>query len=73
MISLYIYSEKHNRLFSRATQAKLKQAQKTAGDNAAAVLDSYETTIIQGYEMIKQREKTRKENEKYKNPLELSE
>jgi len=55
------------------TQAKLKQAQKTANENAAAVLASYGTTIIQGQEMIKEREKAREENEKYKNPLELSE
>lgn len=55
------------------TQAKLKQAQKTADENAAAVLASYGTTIIQGQEILKQREKARKENEKYKNPLELSE
>jgi len=55
------------------TQAKLKQAQRNADANAAAVLASYGTTIIQGQEMIKQREKARKENEKYKNPLELSE
>ncbi|MEC3874400.1 GLPGLI family protein [Chryseobacterium salviniae] len=53
------------------TQAKLKQAQKTADENAAAVLASYGTTIIKGEEMIKQREKAREENEKYKNPLEL--
>ncbi|SHF30952.1 GLPGLI family protein [Chryseobacterium takakiae] len=55
------------------TQAKLKQAQKTADENAAAVLASYGTTIMQGQEMLKQREKARDENEKYKNPLELSE
>lgn len=55
------------------TQAKLKQAQKTADENAAAVLASYGTTIIKGQEMLKQREKAREENEKYKNPLELSE
>ncbi|MEA1847707.1 GLPGLI family protein [Chryseobacterium sp. MHB01] len=55
------------------TQAKLKQAQRNADANAAAVLASYGTTIIQGQEMIKQREKAREENEKYKNPLELSE
>lgn len=53
------------------TQAKLKQAQKIADENAAAVLASYGTTIIKGQEMIKQREKAREENEKYKNPLEL--
>lgn len=55
------------------TQAKLKQAQKTADENAAAVLASYGTTIIKGQEMLKQREKAREENEKYKNPLELNE
>lgn len=55
------------------TQAKLKQAQRNADANAVAVLASYGTTIIQGQEMIKQREKAREENEKYKNPLELSE
>ncbi|NML56334.1 GLPGLI family protein [Chryseobacterium cheonjiense] len=55
------------------TQAKLKQAQKNADDNAAAVLASYGTTIIHGQEMLKEREKAREENEKYKNPLELSE
>lgn len=55
------------------TQAKLKQAQRNADANAAALLASYGTTIIQGQEMIKQREKAREENEKYKNPLELSE
>lgn len=55
------------------TQATLKQAQKTADENAAAVLASYGTTIIQGQEMIKQRERSREENKKYGNPLELSE
>ncbi|WP_312902533.1 GLPGLI family protein [Chryseobacterium taichungense] len=55
------------------TQAELKQAQKIADENAAAVLASYGTTIIQGQEIIKQREKARQEREKYKNPLELSE
>ena len=57
------------------TQAKLRQAQKNADANAAAVLASYGTTIIEGLEMLKHREKGREkaveENKKYTNPLEL--
>ena len=57
------------------TQPKLKQAQRNSAANAAAVLASYGTTIIEGKEMLRQREKdrekAREENKKYANPLEL--
>ena len=57
------------------TQRKLKQAVRNADANAAAVLASYGTTIIQGQEMLRQREKEREkaieENKKYENPIEL--
>ncbi|WP_315058036.1 GLPGLI family protein [Chryseobacterium indoltheticum] len=57
------------------TQPKLKQAQRNSAANAAAVLASYGTTIIEGQEMLRQREKdrekAREENKKYANPLEL--
>lgn len=57
------------------TQVKLKKAQENANANAAAVLASYGTVIIEGKEMLRQREKdrekAREENKKYANPLEL--
>lgn len=53
------------------TQPKLKQALKNAEANTAAVLASYGTTIVQGQEIVRQREKEREENKKYENPLEL--
>jgi len=53
------------------TQAKLRQAQKSADDNAAGLLASYGTTIIKGQEIIREREKQKGENKKYANPLEL--
>lgn len=57
---------------AETTQAKLKQAQSNAETNAAGVLASYGTTIIKGQEILKKREKERKENKKYENPLELT-
>ena len=53
------------------TQQKLKQAVRNADANAVAVLASYGTTIIQGQEMIRPRQKEREENKKYENPIEL--
>ncbi len=53
------------------TQQKLKQAVRNADANATAVLASYGTTIIQGQEIIRQRQKEKEENKKYENPLEL--
>jgi GLPGLI family protein len=57
------------------TQPKLKQAQRNARANLAAELASYGTTILEGKEMLRQREKEREkaieENKKYANPLEL--
>jgi len=57
------------------TQVKLKKAQENANANAAAVLASYETVIIEGKEILRKREKDiekrREENIKYANPLEL--
>lgn len=53
------------------TQQKLKQASRNADANAAAVLASYGTTIIQGQETIRQRQKEKEENKKYENPIEL--
>ncbi|WP_300691073.1 GLPGLI family protein [Chryseobacterium sp.] len=53
------------------TQQKLKQAIRNADANAAAVLASYGITIIQGQEIIRQRQKEKEENKKYENPLEL--
>lgn len=53
------------------TQQKLKQAVRNNEANAAAVLASYGTTIIQGQEIIRQRQKEREENKKYENPIEL--
>lgn len=57
---------------TETTQAKLKQAKKNVQANAAGVLASYGATITKGQEMLRQREKQREENEKYSNPLELS-
>ncbi len=57
---------------AETTQAKLKQAQSNAETNAAGVLASYGTTIIKGQEILKKREKERKENKKYENLLELT-
>lgn len=54
------------------TQPKLKEAIKNVRANAAAVLASQGTTIIKGQEILRQREKKREENQKYANPLELS-
>lgn len=56
---------------TETTQAKLKQAQRNIQANVAGVLASYGTTIIQGQEIIRQRQKEREENKKYENPLEL--
>ncbi|WP_288445580.1 GLPGLI family protein [uncultured Chryseobacterium sp.] len=56
---------------TETTQAKLKQAKQNVESNVAGVLASYGTTIIQGQEMIRQRQKEREENKKYENPLEL--
>lgn len=56
---------------TETTQAKLKQAKQNVESNVAGVLASYGTTIIQGQENLKQREKEREENKKYENPLEL--
>ncbi|WP_326982115.1 GLPGLI family protein [Chryseobacterium sp. MYb264] len=53
------------------TQPKLKQALKNADMNAASALASYGTTIVQGQEIARQREKEREENRKYENPIEL--
>lgn len=53
------------------TKPKLKQAQRNADANAAAVLASYGTIIINGQEMLRNREKQREENKKYANSLEL--
>lgn len=56
---------------TETTQAKLKQAKQNVESNVAGVLANYGTTIIQGQENLKQREKEREENKKYGNPLEL--
>ncbi|SMP09725.1 GLPGLI family protein [Chryseobacterium profundimaris] len=56
---------------TETTQAKLKQAKQNVESNVTGVLASYGTTIIQGQEMLRQREKQREENKKYENPLEL--
>ncbi|WP_213280358.1 GLPGLI family protein [Chryseobacterium indologenes] len=56
---------------TETTQAKLKQTQRNIQANVTGVLASYETTIIQGQEIIRQRQKEREENKKYENPLEL--
>lgn len=53
------------------TQSKLEQAQKTARENAAAVLASYGTTILKGQEVIRQKEREQQLNSKYDNPIEL--
>ncbi|AYN02282.1 GLPGLI family protein [Chryseobacterium sp. 3008163] len=53
------------------TQPKLKQAKRNADANVAGVLASYETTIVKGQEILREREKAREENKKYANPLEL--
>lgn len=57
---------------TETTQAKLKQAKKNVEANVAGVLASTGTTIIKGQEMLRQKEKQREENEKYINPLELT-
>ena len=49
----------------------LKKALKDANANLIGVLQSSETTIIQGQEMIRQRQKEREEKQKYENPIEL--
>ncbi len=51
---------------TETTQAKLKQAKQNVESNVAGVLASYGTTIIQGQEMIRQRQKEREENKNTK-------
>lgn len=53
------------------TQSKFNQALKNADANAAGILASYGTTIIQGQETIRQRQREKEENKKYQNPIEL--
>ncbi|PKF74218.1 GLPGLI family protein [Chryseobacterium sp. PMSZPI] len=53
------------------TRPKFEQALKDANANLIGVLQSSETTIIQGQEIIRQRQKEREENKKYENPIEL--
>ncbi len=57
---------------TETTQTKLKQAQRNTQANVTGVLASYGATILQGQEMLKQREKEQEENKKYENPLELA-
>ncbi|WP_312302144.1 GLPGLI family protein [Chryseobacterium sp.] len=56
---------------TETTQAKLKQAKQNVESNVAGVLASYGTTIIQGQEILRQRQKEREEKRKYENPIEL--
>ncbi|KIC63702.1 GLPGLI family protein [Chryseobacterium taiwanense] len=57
---------------TETTQAKLKQAKQNVDANVAGVLASTGTTIIKGQEILRQKEKQKEENEKYINPLELT-
>lgn len=53
------------------TRSKFEKALKDANANLIGVLQSSETTIIQGQEMIRPRQKEREENKKYENSIEL--
>jgi len=53
------------------TRPKFEKALKDANSNLIGMLQSSETTIIQGQEIIRQRQKEREINRKYENPIEL--
>lgn len=53
------------------TRPKFEKALKDANANLTGMLQSSETTIIQGKELIRQRQKEREENKKHENPIEL--
>ncbi|WP_370901568.1 GLPGLI family protein [Chryseobacterium gossypii] len=53
------------------TRPKFEKALKDVNANLIGALQSSETTIIQGQEIIRQRQKEREENKKYENPIEL--
>ncbi|WP_288443275.1 GLPGLI family protein [uncultured Chryseobacterium sp.] len=65
-----INENRYNEAFE-TTRPKFEKALKDANANLIGVLQSSETTIIQGQEMIRQRQKEREENKKYENPIEL--
>ncbi|AZA78264.1 GLPGLI family protein [Chryseobacterium sp. G0186] len=67
-----INENRYNNAFE-TTRPKFEKALKDANSNLIGVLQSSETTIIQGKEMIRQRQKEREENKKYENPIELKE
>ena len=55
------------------SQKKLEKALIDSESNASAILGSYNTVIVSGKEMLRQREKILEENRKYGNPIELLE
>lgn len=54
------------------TPLKFEQTLKNAINNPLGALANTDTTIIQGQEIIRQRQKEREMNRKYENPIELS-
>lgn len=54
------------------TPLKFEQTLKNATNNPLGALANTDTTIIQGQEIIRQRQKEREMNRKYENPIELS-
>lgn len=65
-----INENRYNEAF-KTTRPKFEKALKDANSNLIGMLQSSETTIIQGKEVIRQRQKEREENKKYENPIEL--
>lgn len=67
-----INENRYNQAFE-TTRPKFEKALKDANANLIGVLQNSDTTIIQGQEMIRQRQKEKDENKKYENPIELEE
>lgn len=53
------------------TQPKLERAIEDANNNSSAILASYGTNIVQGQDIIKQKQKERELEKKGRNPIEL--
>jgi len=53
------------------TQPKLERAIEDANNNSSAILASYGTNIVQGQDIIKQKQKQRELEKKGRNPIEL--
>lgn len=67
---ILLYQHDPNEAFE-TNRPKFEKALKEANSNLIGMLQSSETTIIQGKEVIRQRQKEREENKKYENPIEL--